>query len=181
MDTSLVIYARTKALSSDDDVYSMPSELRSPNDRIADSNGCAAGNTLEEAILQAFYELVERDAFAIWWYNRIQAPAVDLTSFDEEYLVAALEYYNQRGCELGMLDVTSDIEVPAFIAVSRRTDSASQDIIYDAGTHSDPEIAALRAVCELNQCLSWFPIKQIEIISPKSTIPLLCIGGKRLV
>src|SRR5277367_4171389 len=36
-----------------------------------DSNGCAAGNTLQEAIVQGFLELVERDAYAIWWYNRL--------------------------------------------------------------------------------------------------------------
>ena len=34
-------------------LYSMPAEERGPADLIADSNGCAAGNTLEEAILQA--------------------------------------------------------------------------------------------------------------------------------
>lgn len=138
-------------------LYSMPSELRGPNDRIADSNGCAAGNTREEAILQAFYELVERDAFAIWWYNRIQAPAVDLDSFDDEYLVTASEYYSHRERNLWMLDVTSDIEIPTFVAVSQQTNADSEDIIYGAGTHSDPKIAALRAVCELNQCLSWLP------------------------
>ena len=44
----------------------------------ADSNGCAAGNTLEEAIVQGFLELVERDAYAIWWYNRLQRAEVDL-------------------------------------------------------------------------------------------------------
>ena len=59
-------------------LYSMPAEQRGSADLIADSNGCAAGNTLEEAILQGFYELVERDAFAIWWYNRLRVPAVDL-------------------------------------------------------------------------------------------------------
>lgn len=32
----------------------------------ADSNGNAAGNTLEEAILQSFMELVERDSVALW-------------------------------------------------------------------------------------------------------------------
>jgi ribosomal protein S12 methylthiotransferase accessory factor len=41
----------------------------------ADSNGCAAGATLEEAILQGFFELVERDACALWWYNRLRRPA----------------------------------------------------------------------------------------------------------
>jgi len=42
------------------------------------SNGCAAGNTREEAILQGFLELVERDAAAIWWYGEIRRPAIDL-------------------------------------------------------------------------------------------------------
>src|SRR5262249_47704340 len=41
-----------------------------PSSRInADSNGNAAGNTLAEAIVQGFLELVERDAYGIWWYN----------------------------------------------------------------------------------------------------------------
>src|SRR5262249_40551 len=48
---------------------------------VADSNGCAAGNTLEEAILQGLLELVERDACALWWYNRICRPGIDLASF----------------------------------------------------------------------------------------------------
>ena len=138
-------------------LYSMAPEQRGPADLIADSNGCAAGNTLEEAILQGFYELVERDAFAIWWYNRLQVPAVDLASFDDEYLASAADYYANSGRELWMLDVTSDIEIPAFVALSRRPDAATEDIIYGAGAHADPRLAALRAVCELNQCLTWLP------------------------
>ena len=53
---------------------------------LADSNGCAAGNTREEAIVQGFLELVERDAYAIWWYNRLRRPAVDLSQFDDAYV-----------------------------------------------------------------------------------------------
>lgn len=153
-------------------LYSVPSEFRNPNDRIADSNGCAAGNTLEEAILQAFYELVERDAFAIWWYNRLQMPAVDLASFDDEYLVTASEYYRTRERDLWMLDVTSDIEIPTYVAVSRRTNSDTEDIIYGAGAHSEPRIAALRAVCELNQCLSWLPNSEDGNNRPKIDDPI---------
>ncbi len=138
-------------------LYSMAPEQRSPMDLIADSNGCAAGNTLEEAILQGFYELVERDAFAIWWYNRLEVPSVDLDSFDDEYLAAASDYYARCGRELWMLDITSDIRIPTLVALSRRPNAESEDIIYGAGTHADPRVAALRAVCELNQCLSWLP------------------------
>src|SRR6266850_813170 len=52
----------------------------------ADSNGCAAGNTREEAIVQGFLELVERDAYAIWWYNRLRRAEVDLSQFDDSYV-----------------------------------------------------------------------------------------------
>ncbi len=138
-------------------LYSMSAEQRGDSELIADSNGCAAGNTLEEAILQGFYELVERDAFAIWWYNELRAPEVDLSSFDDEFLASAADYYARYEREVWMLDVTSDIGIPAFVALSRRPDAETEDIIYGAGAHADPRLAALRAVCELNQCLTWLP------------------------
>lgn len=138
-------------------LYSMPAESRGPNDLVADSNGCASGNSLEEAILQGFYELVERDAFAIWWYNRLEVPAVDLSSFDDEYLSNASDYYSRLDRTVWLLDITADIEIPSFVAVSHQPDAPTEDIIYGAGTHPNPHIAALRSVCELNQCLSWLP------------------------
>ncbi len=138
-------------------LYSMPAEERGPADLIADSNGCAAGNTLEEAILQGFYELVERDAFAIWWYNQLSMPAVDPCAFDDPYLIDAATVYARHGREMWMLDITSDFGIPTFVALSRRVDADSEDIIYGAGTHATPRLAALRAVCELNQCLTWLP------------------------
>ena len=46
----------------------------------ADSNGNAAGSSPEDAVLQGFFELVERDSVALWWYNRLRRPAVDLAS-----------------------------------------------------------------------------------------------------
>ena len=138
-------------------LYSMAPEQRGPTGLIADSNGCAAGNTVEEAILQGFYELVERDAFGIWWYNRLRVPAVDLSSFDDDYLASAADYYGRCERDLWMLDVTSDIGIPTFVALSRRPDAKTEDIIYGAGAHADPRTAALRAICELNQCLTWLP------------------------
>ena len=138
-------------------LYGMTPEQRGGADLWVDSNGCAAGNTLEEAILQGFFELVERDAFAIWWYNRLRLPGVDLESFGDEYLASAPGYYRGHCRAMWMLDVTSDLGIPAFVALSRRTDGETEDIIYGAGAHTDPHIAALRAVCEMNQCLTWVP------------------------
>ena len=138
-------------------LYSMSAEQRGPNDLIADSNGCAAGNTVEEAILQGFYELVERDAFAIWWYNQLRMPEVALESFDDEFLNSAKDYYADYERNIWLLDITADISIPTFVALSNRPDGVSEDIIYGAGSHADPRIAAQRAICELNQCLTWLP------------------------
>ncbi len=136
-------------------LYGMATEGGDGSGLRADSNGCAAGNTLEEAILQGFLELVERDAFAIWWYNRLLLPEVDLSSFDDGYLASARGYYGRHEREMWVLDATGDFGIPVFVALSRRTAGGAEDILYSAGAHPDPHIAALRAVCELNQCLQW--------------------------
>jgi oxazoline/thiazoline synthase len=119
----------------------------------ADSNGNAAGNTLEEAILQGFFELVERDAVALWWYNRVRRPAVDLDSFDEPYIGRLRDFYRRHGRDSWVLDLTSDFGIPVYAAVSRRTDKPAEDILFAFGAHFDPRIALLRALTEMNQFL----------------------------
>ena len=117
----------------------------------ADSNGNAAGNTLEEAILQGFFELVERDSVALWWYNRLRRPAVDLTSFDEPYFTDLHRYYAEHDRELWVLDLTADLGISAFAGVSRRLVGNSERLILGFGAHLDPTIAILRALTEVNQ------------------------------
>ncbi|MFT6246721.1 MAG: ribosomal protein S12 methylthiotransferase accessory factor [Salibacteraceae bacterium] len=118
----------------------------------ADSNGNAAGNSMEEAILQGFLELIERDAVAIWWYNRISRPAVDLDSFNIPYCEEMKQYYkNDLNRDLWVLDLTTDFGIPVFAAISRRNDKPIEDILFGFGAHFDPKVAVLRALTELNQ------------------------------
>lgn len=120
----------------------------------SDANGCASGNTVEEAILQGFLELVERDAIAIWWYNQLRRPAVDAESFPlADYYRRLQRYYASLDRSLWVLDVTSDLRIPTFVAVSGRHSHATEDIIIGAGSHFDPQVALSRALTELNQFL----------------------------
>jgi ribosomal protein S12 methylthiotransferase accessory factor len=120
----------------------------------ADSNGCAAGNTLEEAIVQGFLELVERDAYAIWWYNRSQRPQVDLGRFDDSYVRELQFQLAETGHRLWVLDVTSDLGIPTFVAVTHWMQNGRENIEFGSGAHFDRRIALLRALTELNQFLS---------------------------
>lgn len=117
-----------------------------------DGNGNAAGNTLEEAVLQGFLELVERDAVSIWWYNRLHRPQVDIDSFDEPYFRQMREYYDGMGRDLWVLDISTDLPIPVFAAVSPRR-HATEDVIVAFGAHLDPKLAAMRALTEANQFL----------------------------
>ena len=120
----------------------------------ADSNGCATGNNLEEAILQGFMELVERDAVALWWYNCLEKPQVDLDSFDDPYFQSLKEYYQTLNREIWVLDITSDLNIPVFAAISRRSDRRkAEDIVLGYGAHFDAKIAISRALTEVNQIL----------------------------
>ncbi len=118
-----------------------------------DSNGLASGNTLEEAVLQGFLELVERDGVALWWYNRARRPAVAMGSFPDPRVGEACALYERLGRGLWALDLTSDLGIPTFVALSARSAPGAQDIIFGFGAHLDPQIALLRALAELNQML----------------------------
>jgi ribosomal protein S12 methylthiotransferase accessory factor len=119
----------------------------------ADSNGNAAGSSLEDAIVQGFLELVERDAVALWWYNRTRQPAVDLAAFDEPWLTTIREAQAPMHRRLWVLDLTADFGIPVMAALSRRTDKPAEDITFGFGAHFDPRLALRRAVTEMCQFL----------------------------
>lgn len=121
---------------------------------LPDSNGAAAGNTVEEAMLQGFMELVERDAVCIWWYNRLNRPSIDLDSIDDPYVHKLAAFHKSINRDLWVLDLTSDLGIPAMVAISRRNDKFPEDIVFAPAAHFDPDIAILRALTELNQLVT---------------------------
>ncbi|MFG2794363.1 TOMM precursor leader peptide-binding protein [Streptomyces sp. NPDC048419] len=119
----------------------------------ANSNGCAAGTSLEDAILQGFFELVERDTVAMWWYHRLRRPRIDLDSFDDPYFARWQDRYRSLNRATWVLDVTNDLGIPSVVAVSYRMDKPAQDILFALGCHFDIRVAIGRALSEMNQFL----------------------------
>lgn len=129
----------------------------------ANSNGCASGATLAEAVLQGAFELVERDAVAIWWYNRLPRPVVRLEGIRDEFVDRMLRRYDEMGREIYLLDLTVDLAIPVVVAIS--VGKAQKDRpVMGFGSHFDPRIAAERALTELNQLMLF---ERPEIQLPK--------------
>ena len=133
--------------------FDVPAEHGGGGSLSADSNGNAAGSSLEDALLQGLFEVVERDAVALWWYNRTRAPGVDLDSFGVRWIDELRAVYAALHRDVWVLDVTSDVGIPTMAALSRRTDGPREDIMFGFGTHLDPQVALIRALTEMNQLM----------------------------
>ncbi|MCX5062358.1 MULTISPECIES: TOMM precursor leader peptide-binding protein [unclassified Streptomyces] len=134
-------------------LYFGPAPGGQPSAPWADSNGNAAGSSLEDAALQGFLEVVERDAVALWWYNRSRLPGVDLDAFDEPWLGQVRAAYGRLRRDLWVLDLTADFGIPVMAAVSCRNDGGAQQICFGFGAHFDARTALRRAVTEMAQLL----------------------------
>ena len=133
--------------------FDVPAEFGGGGAFSADSNGNAAGSSLEDALLQGLFELVERDAVAQWWYNQFQVPSLDLDSFGDRWIDELRQVHAALGREVWVLDVSSDLGIPTMAALSRRTDGPTEDIMFGFGAHLDPQVALTRALTELNQLM----------------------------
>jgi len=126
--------------------------LNYPRDRnyiVADSNGCAAAPTRTEAIVSGFLELVERDAVAIWWYNRIPRPAIDSVYFNDPDLDQCVHWMNRHNRLFYVLDLTHDYDIPVIAAIS--VNSGETDIAMGFGANFDCLSAIKSAVREMLQ------------------------------
>ncbi|MFA6709758.1 MAG: YcaO-related McrA-glycine thioamidation protein [Candidatus Methanomethylophilaceae archaeon] len=115
------------------------------------TNGLASGNTIEEAVLHALFELIERDAWSVA-ESRDYANADVI--IDDENSVAAqlLRKFNENGVEIHLKDLTSDIGIPTIGAASDDTSTRDPELLtIGVGTHLNPNIAAVRALTEVAQ------------------------------
>lgn len=115
---------------------------------IFESNGLSAGNTLQEGIIQGLYELIERDAVAIWWFNKLKRPAFETSLMkDDPWFMPAIETLQDQGCSVHFLDLSLDTAVPVVAAVG----VFDTGYLVGYGCHLDPRLALNRALSELIQ------------------------------
>ncbi|MEV4464106.1 TOMM precursor leader peptide-binding protein [Micromonospora echinofusca] len=113
------------------------------------SSGCAVGGCLEETVLHACLETIERDAFLLTWYAGRTPPALALPPDADPLTRHLADRIAAEGYRLHLLDVTSDVGIPAVwaLAVTDRTDRGAT--FSAAGAHPDPRRAAAAAILEV--------------------------------
>jgi len=114
------------------------------------TNGIASGNTIEEAILHALFELIERDAWSMA-EERGRAFA-DVVVAEDSLPGKLLKKMEDQGIKIFLKDLTHDIGIPTIGAAADDTVTKDPELLtIGVGTHLSPEIACIRAITEVAQ------------------------------
>jgi ribosomal protein S12 methylthiotransferase accessory factor len=121
------------------------------------SNGLASGNHPLEALCAGLYEVIERDATALWRFQRDTKRAemrLLLSSVTDPDCRSLLD--RLHGCEMSVAvwDVTTDIGVASFLCRIREAPGNTRSQLgsfWGSGCHLSRNIALSRAVTEAVQ------------------------------
>jgi len=115
----------------------------------SNTNGLASGNVMEEAIFHGLMEVIERDAVSIAEANRNPGLGLNVGAGRVSEIIDKFEL---QGIVVRLWSLPTDTGVPTVVAAS--DDEKMRDaslLVMGAGSHTDPEIAALRALTEVAQ------------------------------
>ena len=125
----------------------------------ANTNGLASGNTLNEAACHGVYEVIERDAEALWNQQPIKnqiSTGVDPDSINDSNCQWLLEQFANADIQIKSWDMTSDIGLPSYISLAIGDENDWADPEFGAGTHASKEVALSRALTEAAQARATY-------------------------
>ena len=116
----------------------------------SDTNGLASGNVIEEAILHALFEVIERDALSIADQKRDLGRRLVIEK--ECAAREVIDRFEENGIDIHLWLLDGKTGIPTVAAAA--DDTVTKDpamLVMGSGTHLSPEIAALRALTEVAQ------------------------------
>ena len=125
----------------------------------ATTNGLASGNTRDEALLHALMEVIERDALTLWklgpdaWRGRT---AIRLETVTDPACRWLLDRFAAGRIDVAVFDVTSDLGIPACLALIDDATGTTGAPELGSGAHLAPEVALARALSEAAQARATF-------------------------
>jgi ribosomal protein S12 methylthiotransferase accessory factor len=137
----------------------VPSQLAyygAPDIILGNSSGCATGSCIEEAIFYALMELIERDAFLLHWYSRLEPRRIAVDSLRSLEMRFMVERARRAGFDVHILDTRLDLQVPSALAILSRSGNELGAFSLSSAASFSPEEAIQSALCEVATHVHWF-------------------------
>lgn len=123
-------------------------EISEPELRERNTNGAGGMFTKEGAILAGLYELIQRDAFLLYWLKNTPPPRVDPESVSHPEFQNLYQESIRYGFKIQCLDITSDIAIPTFAVAIIDPSGHAPYLSLGAATAPQPGKALLAALLE---------------------------------
>jgi ribosomal protein S12 methylthiotransferase accessory factor len=114
----------------------------------SNSNGCATGSCLEEAVFFALLELIERDAFLIHWRARLSPAGIELDSVSDSETQFLIGRLTRAGLKVFLFDMRLDIPVPSIAVALLRPDQELGTLTWAMASNFHPGQALKSALAE---------------------------------
>jgi ribosomal protein S12 methylthiotransferase accessory factor len=125
---------------------------------IEEYNGPAAGNCLEEAVLQGLCEVVERHVGSVISHDRLITPLIDPDTITDPVARELLEKFRQNGIQVYLRDFSLNTGIPSVggLAYDPATFPHDSEIVFTCGTTPDPGKSVVRVLTEIAQLAGDF-------------------------
>lgn len=123
--------------------------------RDTNTNGAGGYFSKDGAILSGLYELIQRDAFLIHWFNTITPLRVDPESITNNEFRRLFFEAKKYSFEVHCLNLTLDLKVPTFAVIVTDSSGIGPSISLGASCKPNPELALLGAFEEAWSIYHW--------------------------
>lgn len=111
------------------------------------STGCATHTTVEQALVNAICEVIERDAISLTWLQQLPLPQIEFDTIPEP-LVPHLERYRNSDVKTYFFDATTDLGIPTVYSVDVSPRNPEVAALVMCATDLDPVRALTKVTRE---------------------------------
>ncbi|MBI2025597.1 YcaO-like family protein [Candidatus Kaiserbacteria bacterium] len=142
--------------------YYVDHNFAEPILREANTNSGGGYFTKEGAILSGLRELIQRDAFFIYWLNKVAPPQIDLNEISHPGIQKILDALKRYQLEARVVHLTSDIELPSVAAIILDGSGGKRGVYLGAGCECSLRGAIERALTEALSVYHWVRKQESE-------------------
>lgn len=119
------------------------------------SIGAAGGSSVIATIVRGIYEIIERDAFLIFYLNKLSGMKIDLHSIADEkikFCIKSIESYNLK---LYCFEITAELRIPTFLSMVIDETGIGPAVSLGLRANLDPQTAILGSIQEALHSRGW--------------------------
>lgn len=123
--------------------------------QLPNSNGAAAGFSTEEALGKGILELIEREAYLIYYLNRISPQRIKKTSIKNSEIQSMLKKCSQYNLDVHILDITTDFGIPIYMTMMTDPTLVGAPVSTGAKASLSSDAAIIGSIEEALQVRNW--------------------------